>query len=309
MVVRYKRPVVYDAMYLADLERYRVSYRRLQAKLARDEVQYFNPVLPAKDLVYRELEHVRLGLGRLPETTYSVTPGKVLRLLHEQPTLWLKPVYGSGGRNILYVERIGSTTYRVIAERFFAGRIVRNVDRRDLLRLLRYAMHRRIYLAQENVPLIRTDDGRKIDFRVTVQRTDTGTWTVAAVTARVGGAGAVLTNYHAGGRVVSISHWNDTTTKWLTDLGFDEVQFQRSKKLAVRVARVLQRKRPTLGLLGVDIGATADGRLFVYDFNGRPGRDILTDSEMEGLMWRLAGFARYLLDRQDGDTHGLEDLR
>lgn len=286
--------VVYDAMYLQDLKTYRATYRRLLAKFRKDKISMFNPVLPAKDELYRVLTKSQMKGGRLPQTVTSVSPLQVMRLVNERSKLWLKPVFGSGGRNIAFIEHQTGSKYLVTVERHHHHhRLQEEMGSRELLQLVRQLLRRRVYMAQEHVELSSTPDGRKIDFRITVQRRDNGAWDVTATTVRMGAPGSVLTNFHAGGQVRSLSRTDDELES-LDGLGVTPTDVRQMKQLALQVARRLQSHYSSLGILGLDIGHTGAGEFFVYDFNGRPGRDILTDEEVVRFMDSVAGYARYL---------------
>jgi hypothetical protein len=305
-----RHAVVYDAMYLSDLQLFRSSFHPLRHALHGLEVPVFNPVLPPKDTVYRALSGRPLKGGGLPETRYDLSPNGVLQLFKSVPQWWLKPVYGSGGRNILFVQRLKPGRYLVSGERFFGQRLVGEVNRRELKRILCQAMERRRYMAQQHIPLITSRDGRKVDFRVTVQRNETGAWQITAITARLSAKGSMLTNYHAGGAVQSLTRSSEEDLAWMTRQGIRDIPFEHAQEFALRVAKRLQQKYPLLGSLGVDVGQSVEGKWYVYDCNGRPGRDILTDQEVEAFVHSVAGFAKYLLEhprRRSTHCHPLDD--
>ncbi|SFU37108.1 YheC/YheD family protein [Alicyclobacillus macrosporangiidus] len=289
------QPVVYDAMYLKDLQRHRMAYRRLRETLDRSRLVAFNPVLPAKDQVYRVIladDSVRTAL---PPTRFHPSPEELLDLSEVWGAVWWKPVYGSGGRNMLFIRPLSRRRWYVTGERFFGQMIHRDVDREQLLALLAYSQRRRPYMAQGHIPLWRTEDGRHLDLRVTVQCNACGVWEVLAVTARRGPPGAMVTNYHAGGRVESLTHPTAVQLSRLASACIDEAVLDRARAQALQVARVLQRAYPALGVLGVDVGGSPDEEwCYVYDLNSRPGRDILTDDELAGFARGVAGFAHYL---------------
>jgi len=286
--------VIYDAMYLADLKMQPLHYRSFRKQVAKSSYAYFNPVLPAKDKLYRQLTLAKLKHGRLPQTQYDVTERDVLRLLDDVGEVWFKPTYGSGGRNMAFIERLGKDKFRVHAERFFGEVIHREMTVVQLRRLIRRGRQHRVYMAQHNIPLLQTEMREKVDFRVTLGRDNHGTWDVTGLTLRSGAPSSSVTNYHAGGTVQSLTEWTDKAQGVLDSLGVELAQLERMQLFGVEVAEGLTRHYPRLGLLGVDIGLTQNGDLFVYDCNGRPGRDILTDAEVRHVMRRVAGFACYL---------------
>ncbi|GGI98866.1 hypothetical protein GCM10010885_05470 [Alicyclobacillus cellulosilyticus] len=291
-VAALQRAVVYDGMYLADLRACAGRYRTLLRRLDADRIPCFNPVLPAKDVLYAWLAAAQAdSTFSVPRTWPATGPGSVLRALAHAPCVWFKPTVGSGGRNIARVERVGPGQYRVVAPRFFGHALHTTWTRAGIISWSARACTRRRFMLQEDLPLVSTRDGRKVDFRVTLQRDATGDWTLTAVTARVAARGSVLTNLHAGGTAVSLT--GGAAGDWLQDTGL-VVDLARVERAASAACRALADRVPRLGLLGVDVGVTLDGTAYVYDCNGRPGRDILTDAELDAFMHKLAGFASYL---------------
>ncbi len=293
--VRTENAVVYDAMYLEDLKTYKRAYKQLRRNLERFKTPYFNPVLPAKDAVYRVLEQAPLRYGRLPATLYNVTGADVLRMLQESPRIWLKPTFGSGGRNMAFIERLSPRRYRVAADRFFGKRVRQEMDSIELRAFVHAARKQRNYMAQEHVSLLKTPEGRKVDFRYTVQRAETGKWDVVAVTGRFGALGSELTNFHAGGEVKSLTFESEERKAVLESLQLPESSLFHAGNLALTVAQRLEQVHPTLGVLGIDVGIAQDKTQYVYDCNGRPGRDILTNAEVDAAMKSVAGFGKFLL--------------
>lgn len=286
--------VVYDAMYLADLKQYRTTYRRWKSYIDKGNIPSFNPVLPAKDVIYQDLVFSEDLASHVPETLYHVKPEIIIARLKRGQSLWLKPIYGSGGRNMLWIRYLGGERYKVIAERFYGKTLRKTMNEAELRQVLAYALQRRSYMVQEHIPLLHTPDGRKFDIRVTVQRNHTGNWQVVAVTGRFGAKDSALTNFHAGGRVESLTHPTSTQVAQLQKMGLDTDDLVRGTRLVISAAELLQQRYRALGILGVDIGQSESGKQFVYDFNGRPGRDILTDQEVEAAMYSVAGYASYL---------------
>lgn len=299
------RVVVYDAMYLGDLLRHDTRYHRVYRAWRKHNYRFFNPIFPAKDNIYRILSHHDLSPAKLPETFMDITPQAVLRLLERKERLWLKPNVGSGGRNIAVIERVTDGSYRVTAERFFGKSVHRELRTEKLVELLEDAFRKRKYSAQEEVPLLRTKDGKKVDFRATVMRYDSRDWRTIALTVRIGSKGSTLTNFHAGGRAKSVT---DALPEDIDLSASRQKELLRSvREAGVRVAEALALHVERVGLVGVDVGATEDGSLYVYDYNGRPGRDILRDEEIREAMEAIASYSGFLLRGQSAHGRGGKD--
>ncbi|MFD1673435.1 YheC/YheD family protein [Alicyclobacillus fodiniaquatilis] len=297
--------VVYDAMYLSELKTHRGAYRKALATLRRLGIIFFNPKLPAKDELHQwlllEYEQRKATADKklLPSTQFDIDANVVLRRLNEtQSPMWFKPVYGSGGRNMLRIEPLTNKRFAVRGERFYDRDIKAEWSEDELCRRLDRALTQRVYLLQEDIGLLQTQDGRKVDFRVTVARGSQGIWGVTALTARFGRVGHALTNFHAGGSIQSLTLQNaQATRETIAALQLQEADISHVADQALEVAKLVSLKYPHVGILGIDVGiSAADKAAYVYDCNSRPGRDILTNHEVEVTMQQVARFARYLLN-------------
>ncbi len=288
--------IVYDAMYLSDLKMYRRDHMHALRRLGRLSVPVFNPMLPNKTQVFKYIEaSLSPNLSWIPVTKYKVDIPDIMGLLESGKKIWVKPVVGSGGRNMLQVQKVDVDTYRVIGDRFFERHVKGTVSKHELVQMLRYALRQKEYFAQQHVSLIRTQKNRPVDFRITVQRDETGAWQAVGETARVGKKGASVTNYHAGGKVLSVTRPSKEANDLFAELGMANYDMHSMIQMAISTARMLQEKFPLLGLLGIDVGRSVTGEHYVYDCNSRPGRDILTDEEVQKSMNYVAGFTKYLI--------------
>lgn len=296
--------VVYDAMYLADLKAHAYSYRRIVTALSRFEVPMFNPPLPPKDELYEWLrmdENLQTS-SILPTTYLGLDADGIVNTMRESDgssAFWFKPVRGSGGRNMLRIQPLSKGKYRVRGERFYQ-RDVKDTWSEQALRFhMQAAMATRSYLLQRDVSLVRTDDGRKADFRVTLARGHHGIWAVTALTARLARKGSALTNFHAGGSIEPISFQTGEMRDVIyRSLHLSDIEIGRIMNAAMRVAERISQGYPSVGILGIDVGLSPDGRVSVYDYNRRPGRDILTDEEIQLTMQQVARFGAYLLNKK-----------
>lgn len=290
-----RRAVVWDAMYLAELASQTEVYQRSLKHLRIANIPRFNPGLPAKDvLIASFLQHSPVWL---PKTNLHVDDGRLTHLLDEMPALWLKPVTGSGGQNMAFVRKLANNRYQFEAQRFFGEAVVCELNQQELLQTFREASLRHTFFVQEDINLLTSEDGRKVDFRFTLAKGNDGTWQEVAVTARFGAQNARLTNYHAGGAVMSLQDVAHDSMRNLREMGLTDEMLKKASGLAGEVAGLLERQYPRLGVIGIDIGMNAAGDCYAYDFNTRPGRDILSDEEVERLLACIAGWARYLYDR------------
>lgn len=285
------RPIILDLMYLGDLKKHQIKYRLLKSRMNRSKIRYFNPALPGKDQLYVWLKRRTSAPVCLPRTKVVGELRDVYKYIAKHDTVWLKPVHGSGGRNMVKITSLGNQSYRVEGDAFFGKVLRETMPRKELSNFIKKTIERRKYLIQENIQLPQTQDGRKIDIRVTVQRDASGTWVVTATTLRKSAPKAAATNYHAGGERLSLR--SPESASWLSSAKISQADILHAEVAALQAAKVLQSKFPTLGVLGVDVAPLGDC-CYVYDCNSRPGRDILTNEEVQIWTERVVGFARYL---------------
>lgn len=296
--------VVYDAMYLADLKVHRIRYRKLITGAKRCGTIVFNPKLPAKDELYAWLLDSTCedsADSMLPRTRFGINTHQILEeLSHTSAACWLKPVIGSGGRNMLCILPSGNEMYHVHGARFYNRYVNSMWTKEVLIKQVEEALRKRVYLLQDDVGLLQTQDGRKMDFRVTLAKGKRGIWGVTAITARFGQAGGILTNFHAGGSIQSLTRLGSEARRTLVEVGMTEMDLGRVVNVAMEAANRLSLHQPHIGLLGIDVGVAAgDRRALVYDCNSRPGRDILTDDEVKVTMTQVSRFAVHLLNSPD----------
>lgn len=296
-----KRTVYFDFMYLSDIRANPSRYRLLMRSLRQHARPVFNPPMPPKDHLFQILSQSSPSTdGQIPKTFQEISAESAIRILEQVPKLWIKPVHGSGGRNSLYVERRKSNQFLVVAEQFFGQTIVADLNRRELLQLLSMATRRSRYLGQVHVPLLQTADKRTVDIRVTLVRNRCGAWEIVSTTGRSSQPDSLLTNYHAGGKVVSLTERTEESVAWLLQSHMSDDDISRAHRFGLTVAEKLQATLPHLAILGVDIGQTTDGQQYVYDCNARPGRDILTNSEIAHYLQRVVAFAHWLEEQSYG---------
>lgn len=289
--VRVVKPIWLDFMYLKELQRQQVTYKQLKRAIRCSGAKLLNSQPFYKNDIYRILNTSNLNSISIPDTKNVRHPPDIHAFLDEYQVGWLKPVNGSGGRDIIRIEQHKGNLYSIHSDSLRGRRVVKILTPTQFTQFVRHQLEKRKYVIQEEVHLPRLKNGDRLDFRVTVQRDETGLWKVTSTTLRRSGKGSVVTNYHAGGKVQSIS--SPGALKWFHSARLTQDDRTRVELVAVQVAQALQRKYPDLAYLGVDAAPTKTG-CYIYDCNSRPGRDILTDAQVHLMIRRLIGFISFL---------------
>jgi glutathione synthase/RimK-type ligase-like ATP-grasp enzyme len=191
-------------------------------------------------------------------------------MLNKYHHVYMKPITGSQGKNIIKVSQLGRPKsyeyqYQIKQRRVFekAGNL------QELERKLRSFMGSKRYLAQQQINLLRKD-GCIMDLRVMTQKNRIGKWTVTGNAFRIGKAGSITSNISGGGSV------GDVQT--LLNLYFDKTQVKEIMNdidfLALETARTMETRLGPTGELGIDIGVDQNGKIWLIEANLKPARKI-----------------------------------
>ena len=262
--------------------------RKMRAEAKERGIPLFNPPLPSK---WQSVSFMKsAGLGRyVPDTLLLKDVDRAVRAIDEWKVTYVKPVGGYGGSGVMRVEALGGQKYRISVDRSNQGvqKLRRVVGRSDLQRILR-SRTRVNHLVQKGIPLLNID-GRSVDFRVVTERGVDGEWLVVGIVPKLAAADGVVTNIVAGGERLSMEQLQTLASRHGVTIPTKELAacaLACSKKLSDRV--------PRAGLLGFDLGADRNGRVWVIEINPKPARSLLDDSQKQQMAKHAAGFAVYL---------------
>lgn len=251
-----------------------------------------------KDAIHRMLEQDPEVTPALPHTV-KATAASIRTMLHEYGDLVLKPCSGSVGVGImrLRINPPGSLlTYSRSSPSAKGWRTVK-LAAGNLHPLIYQRIRRTPFLAQERIPLAEYK-GRPFDIRVTVQRGGSGAWEVAGMFAKTSPPRTFVSNIAQGGSAYQVPYILQNS---LPDLPVP-LMMKRITEFSLHIARVLSLFIPYAADFGLDIGITADGKLYFIECNGCDQRYGFLEAGMEEA-WRTAyrnpmAFARYLYDHQ-----------
>lgn len=259
-------------------------YAAAKRALLQKGTRVVNPRLPDKRGVWRTLLQSAAMRPHLPETAALQGADQVERWLDRHESVFLKPVRGSKGRGVARITRAADGRYAVTegSEQVLGTAALR--------RLVSARLKREKHLIQQGLSLVEAD-GSKIDLRVVLYRDGTGSWRPVATVPRVGQTGQAVTNLAQGGRTETLEWLQAELRKQRLTMPARE----QIEQVAILTAEALTPIRPTLAFLGIDIGLTADGRLYALDINPRPGRQVLSMDDRRAAYKYLIGFCKTLL--------------
>src|SRR5690554_6513250 len=232
----------------------------------------------------------------LPETEMA-TINSIEGMMTRHHTLILKPNNGSIGKGIMKLEKSIDDSWTLHYRGNSQGVYQQCIFRTQLPLILRRAIVKRSYLVQQRLPLAEFE-GRPYDFRVSVQRDNTGNWTETGIVGKAAANRSFITNVAQGGRV----HPLETIIKSNTSQSSTYVREQLTQ-FSLHVAEHLSRHLPYLADIGLDVGITPDGFPLFIECNCK---DLRYSFQKAGLIeqWintyrNPIGYAKHLLDQSE----------
>ncbi len=283
-----------DVIYPRD-RAYSRSKLQMRKRLESSGVSLLNPTLVGKWETHKILSKNKHILSYLPETRLLKNFNEIGQMLKTYKGVYLKPVAGSQGRNIIKVgKRRASGIYEyyyMSGERMIKGS-ASNIS--NLQRTLKKIMGNRTYIVQKQIDLLKCE-GNIIDVRVLVQKDNTGEWDVTGIACRVGSNGSIISNISSGGsgrKIEEILLHNivqaEERARIMRDIHF----------ISIEATKTLEKSIGQSGEMGIDLGIDTDGKVWFIEANIRPARQVFnligeSDTRLRSVE-RPMLYARYL---------------
>jgi len=237
----------------------------------------------------------------LPHTEKLINSATIKDWFEKYGELFLKPLGGSQGRNVVYIRKQLDNPIRY----YVKGRDANNqlfernfTHFQSLNKWLRAFMNERAYVIQQYLELT-TDSGEPFDIRSFIQKDRKGCWQLIGYAVRKGQPGSLTSNLHGGGIAEPLEtflylHFSEKATLILNII----------QSISMQIAKTLEQYHGPLVELGIDLGIDQDGQLWLLEVNSKPGRTVFQQIGNQSAR-RLAVrnpiyYARYLWDRQLG---------
>lgn len=238
-------------------------------------LQFLNRPLRDKWTIHQLLSRKSKFKSHLPETALFQHMGDVSKLLRYHPSLYIKPIQGTGGRGILRVDRVGPEKYLIQGRRLNRKIIPpQTVHRARLTPYLTQWKTKKRYLVQQGIE-IKLPNGRVHDYRMLVQKNGAGQWAVTGCAGRVGAPRSVTSNLHGGGHAVPMS-------TLLKQAGHNEEKRAEirstAERLSLDIAATLEANFGALCELALDLAIDRSGKVYVLEVNPKPAREVFIQS-------------------------------
>lgn len=232
--------------------------------------KFINPPLIGKWQTYKILSANEELLPHIPETRLVNGFKQVDSMVKRYRSVYMKPVAGSQGRNIIRIVRLKKSKHYQYQYQVNKQRVKGTAN--DLSRLqssLKSVMGKRTYIVQQRINLLRSH-GNIIDVRVLVQKDHSGEWSVTGKACRVGSNGSITSNISAGGSGRKVEQ---VLANSFSNQGKRTEISSNLDRVALEVARTMDDYRPA-GEMGIDLGIDINGWVWFIETNLRPARQV-----------------------------------
>lgn len=286
----------------AVIDRYRYTprdaFKRYVAFRRTSDLLYTNNRLANKWKVHEVLVKDSRMHRWLPETVlYNRL--NLQKMLARHPLLYVKPANGTGGRNILSVEKT-SQGYHLLGrdkQRAKVSMVIKQLE--SVQARVKSWATRDKYIVQQGLYL-NLVPGRAVDMRLLIQKNGEGLWSITGAGMRVGGAKSATSNLHGGGRAVPVKSFLAAT---FGEQKTNEI-IRDCEQLAYQTVETLENHFGRMMEMGLDIGIDVKGRAWLIEVNPKPGREIFREMGMLGqykdAIKRPIQYAMHLAKTQSG---------
>jgi len=208
-------------------------------------------------------------VGYLPKTLILSQAG-FWELLEDHGAVVIKPSEGSQGYGVVQVSKVGENRYEMHSNRnkIICGRI----DVEEFLDKEKYG--RKLYLVQQKIPLATVEEC-PFDLRVMVEREkDSIEWKVTGKLAKVAKNGYFITNIAK--EILSVEQVFEKSS--IKDIDFHLLNTEIDN-IALLTAYELGEYYQSSRLIGLDIGLTNSGDLYIIEANLKPSRGMFKKLE------------------------------
>ena len=251
------------------------SFRKndIRNKLLKAGCKFINPALLGKWKSYKILSENAALQAYLPDTRMIKSFKDVEEMLKKYRVVYMKPVAGSQGENIIRVSQARNSNlykYQYQQNKRSIKGTAHSIN--ELQLNLKKVMGRQSYIVQQQIKLLRIQGGL-VDMRVMVQKNESGHWAVTGKVCRIGKSGSITSNISSGGSACEV---NELLALRFTDPQHVARISAEIDYLALQAALGIEKHYTPIGELGIDIGLDQDARLWFIEANLKPARKVFS---------------------------------
>ncbi|MFE8696258.1 YheC/YheD family protein [Cytobacillus sp. FJAT-53684] len=260
--------VIYNRIHSRKLEA-SPFFQQFKTMLLTENIAIFNDRFLSKEIVHQILYSEEYMQPYLPETSL-LTEQSLQVILEKYHSIFIKPIHGSQGRNIIKVSKENNQLSAKLSTGMGKDNILSFGDFSQFHKWLKPFLKRRKYIVQQAIPLI-TYKERQLDFRILCHKNFQDAWKATSAVARISADQQFVSNIARGGDMMRPLH----ILSLLSDRSIALQQLELMKELAVEIASLIcQTADGLVGELGIDIGVDEDGKLWIIEVNSKPSKNI-----------------------------------
>lgn len=261
--------VIYNRIHSRKLEQSQ-KFKLFRQKLETLMIPLFNERFLSKWEVYNQIFQEKHLFPYLPKTMIF-SKEHLYELAQENGTVFIKPVHGSQGRNIIKLKKEEDGWYSIqtsIAALYESTKNKYFLD--EIYQQLHPISHNRYFIIQQGIELV-TYESCAMDFRVLCHKNLNNHWQVTSIVARVAAEDEFVSNIARGGRMLRPLNVLQTCLGYKRSI---EV-LALMKELALKTASTIGNSSTGItGELGIDIGLDQDGKLWIIEVNSKPSKNF-----------------------------------
>jgi len=261
--------VIYNRIHSRKLE-HSEQFRHFRNRIETLQIPLFNERFLSKWEVYNQIFQEKNLFPYIPKTKIY-TKEHLYELAQEFETVFVKPVHGSQGRNIIKLTKVDENHYTLQSSITSLNNNSSNkVSLDEIHHLIKPFLHNRFYLIQQGVELA-SYESCSMDFRVLCHKNLNNHWQVTSIVARVAASDEFVSNIARGGRL--LRPLNVLRTSVGTKQSLEVLALM--KELALETASIISNSSTGItGELGIDIGVDQDGKPWIIEANSKPSKNF-----------------------------------
>ncbi|KOP81621.1 YheC/YheD family protein [Cytobacillus solani] len=264
--------VIYNRIHSRRLEASHL-FETFKTKIKGKQILIFNDHFLSKSIVHHLLYSEEYMKPYLPET-WMLTEHSLQEMLKKYSSIFIKPIHGSQGRNIIKAINENEALQVKISTGTNKDRTFQFTDHIQFYQWLLPHLKKRTYLIQQAIPLM-SYKNRQLDFRILCHKNFQNTWKVTSAVARLSDDQQFVSNIARGGEIMKPIHILSILSNRETAIQ----QLKLMKELAIEASSIVsQMSDGFIGELGVDIGVDEEGKLWIIEINSKPSKNFEAES-------------------------------
>jgi glutathione synthase/RimK-type ligase-like ATP-grasp enzyme len=259
--------VIYNRIHSRMLE-HKKQFKQFRRELEQLMIPFFNDRFLSKWEVYEQLKSENQLNAYIPETKLF-SKEHFHEFTQKYNNIFLKPIHGSQGRNIIKVMKEQGNLYSFQTS---LPALPDNFEKKysvdELYQQIKPLLRNGIYIIQQGIDLV-SHDSCAMDFRILCHKDINNQWVVTSTVARIAAEQAFVSNLARGGTLTR--PLNALRTCMSHKKSIEALLLM--KELALETASVISKHSGgIMGELGIDIGVDLKGKPWLIEVNSKPSK-------------------------------------